>query len=136
MAVLVPLVKSGQVATVSVAVVFGSIATGATGLRFLAARLSHRRLDASDWWILVAWTFTMGLMMMCILGMGFMSLRKAVEEKVVRHVLTETSTEAVLGGFGWHYEEIVLKFGLGPITQYHKVRCRPATLVLLRSGKF
>lgn len=69
MAVMVPLAKPGQFATVTVAVIFGSIATAATGLRFLVVRLSHRRLDASDCWILVAWALTMGLMMMCILGM-------------------------------------------------------------------
>lgn len=31
-------------------------------------------------------------------------------------------TEAVLGGFGWHYDEINERFGQEPITQYHKVR--------------
>lgn len=31
--------------------------------------------------------------------------------------------EAVLGGFGWHYDEIVADFGHDPIIQYHKVRC-------------
>lgn len=29
--------------------------------------------------------------------------------------------EAVLGGFGWHYNEIVAGYGKDPIVQYHKV---------------
>lgn len=36
-------------------------------------------------------------------------------------MLTSAATEAVLGGFGWHYDEIHLKLGPEPITQYHKV---------------
>lgn len=69
MALIIPLVDTGQIAMVAVAVVFGSIATLAVGLRLLAARMAHRRLDASDYCILVAWLFTLGLMVVCILGM-------------------------------------------------------------------
>lgn len=31
------------------------------------------------------------------------------------------TSEAVLGGFGWHYTEIMEQFGPVPIEQYHKV---------------
>lgn len=68
MAVLIPLVKRSQIALFAVSIVYGTIATTAVGLRLGAARISHRRLDASDWCILVAWLFTMGLMVSCILG--------------------------------------------------------------------
>lgn len=36
--------------------------------------------------------------------------------------------ETVLGGFGWHYLEILRSFGPEPIEQYHKVSL-VATLV-------
>lgn len=68
MAVLIPLVKSSQIALFAVAIVFGSVATTAIGLRLVAVRIARRRLDASDWSILVAWLFTMGLLVSCILG--------------------------------------------------------------------
>lgn len=32
-----------------------------------------------------------------------------------------SNAEALLGGFGWHYNDIVEEFGLGPIIQYHIV---------------
>lgn len=37
--------------------------------------------------------------------------------------------EAVLGGFGWHYDEIVADFGEDPIIQYHKVCCSHCSFV-------
>ncbi|PSR80899.1 hypothetical protein BD289DRAFT_340681, partial [Coniella lustricola] len=87
---------SSQIAMVIVAVLFGGISTTAVGLRLLAARISHRHLDASDYCILVAWLLTLGLMVTCVL-------------------------EAVLGGFGWHETDILSQFGPDPIVQYHKI---------------
>lgn len=63
------MVRNSQITLVAVAIVLGSIATAAICLRLLAARISRRRLDASDYSILVAWLFTMGLLVTCILGM-------------------------------------------------------------------
>lgn len=71
MTTMVPLVKDSQIALVAVAIGFGSFATGAVCLRLLAARISSRSLDASDYCILVAWLLTMGLMVTSILGMRF-----------------------------------------------------------------
>lgn len=68
MAVLVKMASSSQIAMVIVAIIFGSISTTAVGLRLVAARIAHRRLDASDYCILVAWLLTLGLMITCILG--------------------------------------------------------------------
>lgn len=68
MTVTVPLARDAQVASVVVAIVFGAIASVAVCLRLLAARISSRRLDASDYSILMAWLLTMGLMVTCILG--------------------------------------------------------------------
>lgn len=68
MSIMVPLIRDSQIALVAVAIVFGTVATGAVVLRLLAARISSRRLDASDYSIMVAWLLTMGLMVMCILG--------------------------------------------------------------------
>lgn len=73
MTIMVPLIRDSQIALVAVAIVFGTIATAAVCLRLLAARMSSRRLDASDYSILVAWLLTMGLMVTCILGMCYMS---------------------------------------------------------------
>ncbi|KAJ4406647.1 hypothetical protein N0V82_010070 [Gnomoniopsis sp. IMI 355080] len=97
MAVVVPIEKVDQLAMVAVAVIFGGISTGAVALRILVAvRIAKRGLDASDICILIAWILTMGLVVTCI-------------------------SEAVLGGFGWHYGEIVANFGQDPIVQYHKI---------------
>lgn len=68
MSIMVPLIRDSQIALVAVAIFFGTVATGAVGLRLLAARMSSRRLDASDYSIMVAWLLTMGLMVTCILG--------------------------------------------------------------------
>lgn len=70
---MIPLIRDSQIALFAVAIVFGTIATAAVCLRLLAARMSSRRLDASDYSILVAWLLTMGLMVTCILGMCWTS---------------------------------------------------------------
>ncbi|KAF3769520.1 hypothetical protein M406DRAFT_222497, partial [Cryphonectria parasitica EP155] len=92
----IPLAAPSQIAMVIVAVLFGCISTVAIGLRLVAARIAHRRLDASDCCILFAWLFTLGLTVACIL-------------------------EAVLGGFGWHEDDVLSRFGPDPIIQYHKI---------------
>ncbi|CAN8097101.1 unnamed protein product [Discula destructiva] len=97
MTVVIPLTKPDQVAMVVVAIIFGGISTVAVALRLLVAlRISRRSLDASDICILAAWTLTLGLMVTCV-------------------------AEAALGGFGWHYDELLEVFGQDPIFQYHKV---------------
>lgn len=69
MAVLIPLLKTDQVAMVAVAVIFGSVSTTAVSLRlFVALRISRRRLDASDICIVIAWFLMMGLMVTCVAG--------------------------------------------------------------------
>lgn len=121
MAVEIPMLKSDQVAMVVVAAIFGSISSFAVSLRlFVVLRISQRSLDASDICILVAWIFTLGLMVTCIAGKERMLAELLGLEN--RGQLT-LATEAVLGGFGWHYDEIVAEFGQDPIIQYHKVSC-------------
>lgn len=73
MATMVLLIKDSQIALVAVAIVFGALATAAVCLRLLAAHMSSRRLDASDYSIMVAWLLTMGLMVTCILGTHYCS---------------------------------------------------------------
>lgn len=118
MAVVIPIEKADQLAMVAVAVIFGGVSTGAVALRILVAvRVARRTLDASDICILIAWILTMGLMVTCIAGTReFFAGSRALTFEELTFVI-----EAVLGGFGWHYGEIVANFGKDPIVQYHKV---------------
>lgn len=119
MAVVIPIEKDDQLAMVAVAVIFGGTSTAAVALRILVAmRIARRSLDASDICIIIAWLLTMGLMITCISGTkDFLS--RAVVPKPWKELTLEI--EAVLGGFGWHYNEIVAAYGADPIVQYHKV---------------
>lgn len=119
MAVTIPLVKPGAIWLVAVATAFGCIATVAVGLRLWAARISRRRLDASDWCALAAWVFMCGLNICCIFGMLLVAASGLIV--ICEGQAKLMSTEAALCGFGWHYDEIVSNFGLDPITKYHKV---------------
>lgn len=65
---VVPLIQTGQIALYAVSVVFGILSTLAVALRFVAARIAHRHLDASDYCILGAWSLVLGLMIVCVLG--------------------------------------------------------------------
>lgn len=68
MAWVLLLVQPGQIALFAVSVAFGVLSTIAVALRFVAARISRRYLDASDYSILGAWCLTLGLLVVCVLG--------------------------------------------------------------------
>lgn len=53
-----PLVKSGQIALLSVSIVFSVLPTVAVVLRLVARRMANRRLDAADYLIFCAWVCT------------------------------------------------------------------------------
>lgn len=65
--IIIPLTQPGQIALFTVSIVFGILSTTAVALRFVAARVARRYLDASDYSILGAWSLTLGLMVVCVL---------------------------------------------------------------------
>lgn len=106
----IPIENEMQVALVVVPIVFSLLASIAVGLRVLARRIAHRRLDASDYIMFAALVFTM----------AFSGL-----------IAAEPFT-----GAGMHLTDLVSRYGNGPIVTYAKV-CRPSALargVLQRVG--
>ncbi|AEO60045.1 hypothetical protein MYCTH_2308849 [Thermothelomyces thermophilus ATCC 42464] len=91
----IPIENSRQVAMLVTSAFAMVIPTILVGLRFWAGHIIHRRLDASDVCILAALLFTIGLHV----DMYIMVLR---------------------GGFGFHGQDIVLRFGMDTLVLFLK----------------
>ncbi|KAL2157935.1 hypothetical protein VTH06DRAFT_4990 [Thermothelomyces fergusii] len=96
MTVKFPIEKPAQRAVVGVGIAFGSLAVIACVLRALARRIAHRRLDSSDWCIFAA----------CLVTVTYQAINVA---------------SVLLCGVGYHFSEILQKYGMEPITLFLKL---------------
>ncbi|KAH9886116.1 hypothetical protein F4778DRAFT_759065 [Xylariomycetidae sp. FL2044] len=96
MAVIIPLEKQGQAELIIVPAVFSLVSVVAVGLRIVARRIANRALDLSDYTIIVA----------CIFSVAFSGIIMA---------------EGIVGGGGWHVEELAQRFGLGTVERFLKI---------------
>ncbi|KAF4914524.1 hypothetical protein CGCVW01_v010612 [Colletotrichum viniferum] len=89
----IPLERQSQISVVAVSIVFIIVPTMALILRLMARRMAHRALDASDYCIIVACFFSHALQLVSIFSV-------------------------TQGGVGYLFQEIIPKYGRGPIIKF------------------
>ncbi|KAL2016998.1 hypothetical protein VTK56DRAFT_2679 [Thermocarpiscus australiensis] len=116
MTIVFPIERQSQRAVIGVATVFTSLAIIACALRALARRLARRPLDSSDWCIFAACFVTAVYQAINITSMSPLLSLLPDAARVTRL----TGQGVLICGVGFHFAEIMQRYGQEPITIFLK----------------